>query len=259
MSWGHLQLGRAPKKDSAKHLMLARYFTADLPKVPDVWDGYRGGAASPVMGGNDKYGDCTIVALVNHIRLLAAADGVALPNFTDQEIIEFYFARSGGVDSGLCETDVIDYVLRNGFPSDGRYKFVGRATVDHTDWNAMQTAAYLFGGLYLGVSLPLRAQNEGQHWSVQGDGATGDDEPGSWGGHAIVLSGYDQVPSPWDKPELQIGNASILTWGSVVYVTKHWLETYGDEAHVLLDERHLSMPGIDGDALRADLAALNKE
>lgn len=51
------------------------------------------------------------------------------------------------------------------------------------------TAIWLFGGAYIGVELPITAQNQ-EIWDVpQHPGPK--DEPGSWGGHAIYLVGYD--------------------------------------------------------------------
>lgn len=257
--WAKMPLGMAPKRaEDPRRVMLSKFLIpAELPHVPDSWDGYLGGKAAPQMYANNQYGDCTIAGLANHARIQAAVDGRPLPEFTDQEIVEFYFKLSGGKDTGLIETDVLDHVVKHGFPNDGRYKFIGRATIDHTDWDALQMASYLFGGVYLGVGLPERAQSMGEHWSVQGDGKTGPDAPWSWGGHCMVMSGHDLTPSPADKPGQAVGNVSLATWGSVVYATKHWLSVYTDEAYVLLDESHLLMPGIDSAALLAALALLD--
>jgi len=49
------------------------------------------------------------------------------------------------------------------------------------------TAIWLFGGAYIGIQLPIRAQNQ-DVWDVPSDLGL-DDVPGSWGGHAVYLVG----------------------------------------------------------------------
>ncbi|MGO8790269.1 MAG: hypothetical protein ACLQVL_23205 [Terriglobia bacterium] len=51
------------------------------------------------------------------------------------------------------------------------------------------TAIWLFGGAYIGVELPITAQNQ-DVWDVPANPGP-NDEPGSWGGHAVYLVGYD--------------------------------------------------------------------
>ena len=51
------------------------------------------------------------------------------------------------------------------------------------------TAIWLFGGAYIGVELPISAQTQ-DVWDVPAN-LTPDDEPGSWGGHAVYLVGYE--------------------------------------------------------------------
>ncbi len=258
MGYGQYQLGLLPKRADAQHLYLAKYLNFDaLPPIPDAWDGYLNGQARPVLGGNDKYGDCGVVGIVNRLRMGAAVDGRPLPDFTDKEILDYYFTYTGGQDSGVVLSDFLDYVLAKGFPGDGRMKFRARVAIDHTNWDAMRLAASLFGGLYIGVGLPTRCQSEGKHWSVQGDGATGIDALWSWGGHCVVVSGFDSTPSkPFDQPGEPVGNMSILTWAECIYITKHWFSTYVTEAHAILDESHLALPGINADALLADAKQL---
>lgn len=255
--FANVRLGLLPKRAADKHLVLARYLKPEaLPPAPTAWDGYQGGKAAPKLYLNDRYGCCTIAGLANHARLQAAIDKRPLPEYTDPEIKAYYFHLTQGADSGLIETDVLDYACRTGFPADGRTKFRTRVTVDPANAEHMQLAAALFGGLYLGLGLPARAQAQGEHWAVEGDGATGDDAPWSWGGHCAILAGYDRTPSQWDKPGQLVGNVSILTWGEVVYATRHWLSTYCDEAYAIVDEAHLAMPWIDGQALLDDAAEL---
>ena len=73
---------------------------------------------------------------------------------------------------------------------------------------------------YIGLQLPLSAQNQvGSEWAV----TTGQDAlAGSWGGHCVPLSGYDQN-TLW-----------CVTWGKLQAMTWQFLTTYCDEAFVLL-------------------------
>ena len=50
-------------------------------------------------------------------------------------------------------------------------------------------AIWLFGGAYIGVEFPITAQNQ-DVWDVPAKPGP-KDEPGSWGGHAVYLVGYD--------------------------------------------------------------------
>ncbi len=123
------KLGLAPKRADAKHLYLANYLVEhQLPEVPEEWNGYLRGSGAPRMYLNDELGCCTISGLANHARIVAAMDGRPAPEFADQEIRDYYMRLSGGIDSGLVLSDVLDFaadrvtlIIRCGSPHTEAY------------------------------------------------------------------------------------------------------------------------------------------
>ncbi len=117
------------------------------------------------------------------------------------------------------------------------------ATVDRQRHNLVKLALDWFGGLYVGVSLPLDAQNQ-KVWHPT-FGPKG--KPGSWGGHAIPLVAYDSK------------HLTCVTWGALQKMTWSWFAEYCDEAYCVIAEQDWldadgkSPTGLDRAALIADL------
>jgi hypothetical protein len=133
---------------------------------------------------------------------------------------------------------------------------------------AIATAIWLFGGAYIGVELPLRAQNQ-DVWDVPAV-LTADDEPGSWGGHAIYLVGYDSgtgTPAgagvgPNSVRPAQPGVAvprtlTCITWGQLKKMTWAWFEKYCSEAYALVSKDWLNAGAISPSGF--DLATLEND
>jgi hypothetical protein len=125
------------------------------------------------------------------------------------------------------------------------------------------TAIWLFGGAYIGVELPMTAQSQ-DIWDVAGGP---DAEPGSWGGHAVYLVGYDfpesQIPSPESPAPSPVsrvscpGTMTCITWGGVKKMTWAWFEKYCSEAYALVSKDWLNASGVSPSGF--DLAALEKD
>jgi hypothetical protein len=134
------------------------------------------------------------------------------------------------------------------------------------------TAIWLFGGAYIGVELPIRAQNQ-DVWDVPTHPGS-DDEPGSWGGHAIYLVGYDRKMAIDDcrlsiEKQSTIGNGqssvdnrqstiTCITWGRPKKMTWAWFQKYCSEAYALVSKAWLKASGVapcgfDLATLEADL------
>jgi hypothetical protein len=175
-------------------------------------------------------------------------------------------------------------------------------------------AIWLFGGCYIGLELPLSAQDQ-DLWDVvalrsetreaargelsggdslhAADGnpasdfpvaaAGGEDlaasdpsQPGSWGGHAVYLVGYDF--RAWESASRQSAsgapNAALptaatslpptltcITWGQIKKMTWRWFARYCSEAYALVSKDWLngagvSPSGFDLATLEADLKAV---
>jgi hypothetical protein len=113
-------------------------------------------------------------------------------------------------------------------------------TLDAED---VKTAIWLFGGLYLGVNLPISAQRQNV-WEVsRHPGAS--DAAGSWGGHAIYLVSYDAE------------TLTCITWGQLKKMTWAWFEAYCDEAYALISKDWMEATGVAPSGF--DLATLESD
>ena len=104
----------------------------------------------------------------------------------------------------------------------------------------MKQAIALFGGLYIGLSLPLSAQTQ-DVWDVD---TSPNGKRGSWGGHCVFVPDYDAT------------GLTCITWGAPKKMTWPFWGTYCDEAHALLSPNWKAPAGFDLAALQADLASV---
>ena len=234
-----MKLGRLQKRPGKKFLRLTDYMKAQLPAAPPSWDGTPGAVFG--MYGNDKLGCCTCAGMANLASVQAAADGMPGLSFNTDDVVAFYENMTGGQDTGLVETDVLDRVLAKGFPLDGSWKIRTWAGIDYTNPDEVRAAAALFQGVYLGIQLPDDWQDglDAGLWDVTG-------EPNPANGHCVVVVKFAD-------------NYGLATWGQVVPATPAWFAKYVDEAAVLLDDTRCSVDVLNGAGLIADAAALAAE
>ena len=76
-------------------------------------------------------------------------------------------------DQGAVETDVLNYWLKT--PLEG-HAIDGYVSLQPKDIRDVRDAVWLFGGAYIGVALPLAAQNQ-DVWTVTPQGLFGDGAP----------------------------------------------------------------------------------
>lgn len=214
---------------------LAVYAAGKLPTAPPCVD-----VPNPAPSGmmvNDRLGCCTVSGVGHAIQAWNVEVGVSdhVPN--DPEVETTYMDLAGGVDSGCVEADVLQRWQRQGLFG---HQIAGYAPVRPGDVH--QPVAF-YGAAYLGVALPMSAQEQfaaGDEWTV---------EPGSpiEGGHCIVAVGYDQH------------TVQCVTWGAVVNVSYPWLASYCTETWAIIPHEFTEAgrgPRLDLASLRADLAAL---
>lgn len=239
----HVKLGALPPREDKHVLKLANYKTTELPAPPisKQW-----GVKVPTfpMYANDKLGDCTCAA-VGHMEQVWTSQAGQIWTPTTTEVTDLYWA-TGSQDTGRVETDVLDYWKNTGF-GDLKHKIAGYVSVNPLNHTEVMTAAYLFGGLYIGIALPITAQNQ-TYWHVVNDGYNS--EPGSWGGHAVNVTAY-------------CGSYLVVaTWGMRMKMTWGWWNKYTMEAYAVLSydwvnkAKDLAACGYSFEALEADLAAL---
>jgi hypothetical protein len=239
------KLGKLAPRVDVRTLRLARYVDrTKLPEPPEVLD-LADRVADWPMYANDRIGDCTIAAAAHMIEAWTAeARGTAV-EVTESAVLRA-FDRVKIVDpqtgeEGAIELDVLRDWRKHGV---GRHRIGAFAAVSLHDHQLVRTAAWLFGGLYLGIDLPESAQWQ-QTWDWNGS-LTGPDKPGTWGGHAVDVVRYSA------------GSLTVVTWGRLQDMTWSFWDRYCDEAYCILSHDFLvgdrAPNGFDLDALRADLA-----
>lgn len=236
-----MKLGKKPRRFDQRTLRLARYLTPALPPPPPSVTNSQGITAWGMML-NDNLGDCTIAGVAHAIQVWTLSQGseVTVP---DSTVLQYYEQWDGynpsnpASDQGGVELDVLNDWRQQGFAGHSLMAF---ADPDPQDKLHVQQAVALFGGLYIGVELPLSAQTQ-DVWDVD-TGPNG--KPGSWGGHCVFVPGYDAT------------GLTCITWGAPKKMTWGFWGTYCDEAHALLSPDWQPPAGFDMAALQADLAAV---
>jgi len=241
------KLGKKPAQHDPRTLQMANYL--GLPQVPPARDWTVKAAANWGMMLNDQLGDCTCAAMGHLTQAWSANAGANEITLPDQAILKAYEAVGGykpgdpSTDRGAVELDVLKYWRKTGV---GGHKITAFVALEPKNHAHVQAAVDLFGGSYIGVSLPVSAQKQ-KVWSVPPGGATGSGAPGSWGGHAVVIEAYDAQ------------GLTCITWGQKKRMTWSFWDTYCDEAYAVLSEelwvqKNKPAPsGFDLAALEADL------
>lgn len=247
------RLGKLSPRHDHRTLHFANYVRASLPQPPAscAWSGK---VPSWPMMLNDTIGDCAIAAPGHQLEAWTANAAAELTP-TDDQILAAYSAVSGYVpgdsstDVGCVELDVLNYWRGTGIAS---HKIGAFVALEPQNQQHVQAGVWLFGGVYIGLSLPLSAQNQ-QVWSAPVapwlSHLLPQYQPGSWGGHAVYVVDYDQH------------GLTCVTWGALQRMTWSFLNTYCDEAWGIVSQDWIegsgqAPNGFDLAALTADLAAL---
>ncbi|WP_039904938.1 hypothetical protein [Acetobacter tropicalis] len=208
---------------------------------------------APLMLGNDQIGDCTSVGLANHLRATAALAGYQIDVATG-DAVRFYSESTGydprdpDTDQGGVEVDVLGIAGRDGYHLDSGAFYPLWGSIDPQDRNALALIVAGMGAAYLGVQLAQADQAPGV-WDID---RAGDNTPGSWGGHCLLL---------WDYTGLADDDqVTLLTWGMRQKATWRWVRSRIMEAHGLIWPQMVLPSGLyptgpDIDRLRADNAA----
>ena len=239
-----LLLGKLPARVDPRTLSLARYVDRTvLPAPPAELD-----LTAPVpdwpMYGNDRLADCTTASAGHAIEAWTAAAAGTAVEIPEQAVVDAFEAVKvvdpATGEEGAVELDVLKYWRSSGI---GGHLIAAFARVDLSDHDLVRTGAYLFGGLYIGLQLPLSAQEQ-DVWDWNGR-LDGPDAPGSWGGHAVNIAGYDET------------GLTCVTWGALQKLTWAFWDRYTDECWCLVSEDFMSggktPEGFDLAALEADL------
>ena len=240
-----MKLGKLAAKKDPRNLKLATYLPS-LPPIPAACD-WSHNIINWGMMLNDSIGDCTCAAAGHLIEQWTANAGVMVVP-PDTTILSAYEAITGykpddsNTDNGANELDVLNYWRQTGIAGHtiGAFVSINPGNVAH-----VKASVYIFGGCYIGVQLPLSAQDQ-NIWDVPEGGAVGTGSPGSWGGHAVEVVSYNTA------------GLTVVTWGALMPVTWNFWNTYCDEAYAILSNDFLvggttTPDGFNLAALNADL------
>jgi hypothetical protein len=219
-----VKLGKQAARHDVRTLQFANYVKAAAPPAPPNTEGWIAKVKQWPMMLNNTLGDCTCACaghMIEEWTTYAHAPGY-IP--TDPQILQAYEAISGykpgdpSTDKGAVILDVLNYWRQTGIAGHPITAFV---SLEPKNREQVKDAVDLFGNCYIGVQLPLSAQNQ-KVWSVPPGGPTGKGKPGSWGGHAIPIVEYDAR------------GVTVITWGEPLRATWTFLDTYCDEAYAAL-------------------------
>jgi hypothetical protein len=247
-----LKLGKRPARVDPRTLQLKDYLEPDISPAPASMDWSKGTTSWGMML-NDSLGDCTIAAC-GHAVQLVSLNTTAIITEPDAEIEKYYEWWCGYVpgdpntDQGGVELDILNSWRKNGFAG---HKLLGYVDPSPGDAEHVKQSVALFGMVYIGLGLPLTAQNQvGSLWDVVGNPATdANSQPGSWGGHAVIVIAYDA------------DTLTVVTWGALQKMSWRFWNAYVDESHTPLLgywlENGPAPSGFRMTALETDLAKLS--
>lgn len=251
------KLGCLPPKRDYRMLRFARYLvpgkiapppkSVNWSKAADKnWHTYR----------NLDFG-CCVFASMGHAVQAWSANASREYEMTDADVVGAYSAvtgfdpRTGANDNGTVVVDGLNYWRKTGV---GGNKLGAYVAVTPSSIREVQEAMHLFGGVYLGVALPLAAQEQ-KVWSAPPRRFVSRFvpawEPNSWGGHAIFAVDYDQ------------NFVTVVTWGELKKMTWEFFIAYVQEAYALLspswfNNKRKAPNGFAVEELVRDLAVLGR-
>lgn len=214
-----MKLGRLPSPPAkrARTLGLSDYLEAPAPEIVDL----TAGITTWPMFLNQRFGCCTVSAAAHMLEIFGQEVDGEPRLLADEDVLALYNLVNGGVDGGANMLDVLSAWRKVGLAGDRIYAYVDVRVGDH---RLIEAATWYFSGTYIGANLPLTAQVQtGQSpWSVVQGAAAGQAAPGSWGGHAINVVGYDP------------GGLTVVTWGALQRMTWEFWDAYVDETYCVI-------------------------
>jgi hypothetical protein len=325
-----MRLGKRPRRHDARTLKLARYVMEELPPAPPAVD-YSHGISDFGMMLNDQLGCCTIAA-AGHAVQVWTANAAAEVSFPDPIILDYYKAWDGynpadpSSDQGGVELDVLNAWRQQGFAGQSLDAYVaidlgarnagngtgtkGQGAGENPDSLPaapttqrisvlpnldVMDAIWLFGGAYIGIELPVRAQTQ-EIWDVEdrvigssdhrviepaaiADGRLPIDDlppvenpPSSFVrcriNEPIVRSTDQPIAGSPDDPGSWGGHAvylvaydqdtlTCITWGQLKKMTWAWFEKYCSEAYALVSKDWIKATGVSPSGF--DLATLEND
>jgi hypothetical protein len=189
------------------------------------------------MDGNDVFGDCVLAGVDHQLATWNELSTVQTPRPTEPEIQSLYFQLTGGPDSGLVVSSVLNIWQTQGLWGT---KIAGYAPLPLDNPTALKQGIVNYGSVGIGIRCPASAQEAAM------DPKIWDVVPGSpiVGLHYIIATAYDAKAF------------YCVSWGYTWAVTWDFIATYADEMWVAIAPEFVQAgkgPTLDLAALQADL------
>lgn len=254
---GGVKSGRLPYVHDSRTFHLKDYLSQEPAlKIPKEHDwGRRLGSDAWSSFGNLKINNCTC-ATAGHLIMSWTANMGRLHKPTTKAIVKAYSDITGfdpktdGIGKPVGAIKALKYWRKHGVDN---HKIIAFAKLSFRNPEQLKQAIYFYGGCYVGLNLPqstAKQYNEAKKWTVPHSGAKGVGEPGSWFGHALLITGYS-------KDELY-----AVTWGKPIAMSLGFWETYVDESYAVFSEdfiRDNRTPSkISVEVLKRDIETLQK-
>nr|MCS3813381.1 hypothetical protein [Mucilaginibacter sp. X4EP1] len=245
-----MKLGKLNPVHDSDTPQLANYLNLHtLPAAPAQYS-YTGDITTWGMMNNDKIGNCTCAAAGHLIMEWTASNGKMVTP-TDADIISAYAAitgynpATGANDGGAGVKEALNYWRKTGIAG---HRIMGYAALEPQNHQYVMQSVYLFGGCYVGLSLPATAKTQ-LVWDVSATGTQGDGASGSWGGHVVPVVGYDA------------NGLTIVTWGYTKTMTWNFWNAYCDESYAIISvdftTNKVAPNGFDLVSLKRDLQKIS--
>jgi len=226
-SFGHLRLGRVEPDEEPK-LHLSPYVAETFQPAPPAVDHYTAIPSWP-MYGNDALGDCTWAAIGHAVQVFAMLGGTTKTP-AEHDIEQGYWetgtppsatgSAGSPTDDGRMEPHVLSYWRHNGIPNEAD-SIIGYAAVNPKNFDRVKFTVANFGCSYVALAMPLTAQTQ-EVWDWVPDAPDGENQPYSWGGHAVIIVGYDDQ------------FLYVVTWGAILKMTWAFWKHYGVASYALI-------------------------
>lgn len=242
---GGWTLGRRSSRRDTRTLSFGSYARASIPPAPPIVD-WGNGVAFVEPYRNREIGICAFASAAHAITVWNARNGRDV--VPTQFQVELAYADVGGFvasdpatwNNGADMLSVANYWRRTGI---GGHKIRAFLKLDPRNIEQLRIAAWLFGPLYVGASLPLRAQRQPFGWMLTYK-TDSSDNVGSWGGHAMAC------------PRVHHTGGEFFTWGVRMPFTWSWWTKYVDEVYCLLSDEWAD---ADGTPNGFDFATLERD
>lgn len=256
VDFSKMKFGRRPKISDERTFKLSGYINDEkIPPIPkrhnwgkkikkDNWGVYK----------NFDINLCTCASAAHYLMTWTSNTGrLKRPKFIDLlnvycELTN-YNPETDENDEGVEALKVLKYWRKNGIAGE---KIVAFAELEDGNHELLHKTIYLFGGCYVGLSLPefaIGQMKTTKKWTIP-SGVKKKDAEKKYP-HMVLITGYQ-------NEELR-----VITHGQELIMTIDFWKKYGEESYAVFSEAFIkndkTPTGIDIDVLLNDIQSLKKQ